>query len=238
MKLRVVGSSSAGNGYLLEASDGSQLILEAGCPPRAFRKSGGMRTADVKAVLISHSHGDHAKYAKDFVRAGIGVYSTMEMNEHCAGVQPLTTGETYGYGEFRVTPFEVEHDVPCFGYLVFHRECGPLLFATDCYNQHQVFKGIRHFLIEANYSDELLMKAMSDGTTPKAAADRIRLSHLSLEHCEEYVGMCDAKASAHTITLIHLSSRHARPDEFAMRIQKKTGVPTSIARQGTTINLI
>lgn len=238
MTLRIVGSSSAGNGYLLEANDGSQLILEVGCPSRAFRKYGGMHTADVKAALVSHSHGDHAKYAKEFARAGIGVYSTGELSEKCAGVQSLSAGETYGYGDFRVTPFEVEHDVPCFGYLVFHRECGPILFATDCYNQHQVFKGIRHFLIEANYSDELLTKAISDGATPKSAADRIRLSHMSLEHCAAYMEMCEAKASTHTITLIHLSSRHASPEAFAECIQKRTGIPTSIARQGQTINLI
>ncbi len=238
MILNVIGSSSAGNGYLLEASDGSQLILEVGCPPRAFRKWGKMRTADVKAVLVSHSHGDHAKYAKDFIRAGIGVYSTAELSEKHAGAQSLMAGETYGYGDFRVTPFEVEHDVPCFGYLVFHRECGPILFATDCYNQHQVFKGVRHFLIEANYSDELLLEAIDNGTTPRSAADRIRLSHLSLEHCAEYLNMCDAKASASTITLIHLSARHARPASFEMYIQRKIGTPATAAHQGTTINLI
>lgn len=238
MILRVTGSSSSGNGYLLEARDGSQLIIEAGCPPRAFRRLGKMHTADVKAVLVSHSHGDHAKYAKDFVRAGIGVYSTGEMSEKCAGVRPLSAGETYGYGEFRVTPFEVEHDVPCFGYLIFHKECGPVLFATDCYNQHQVFKGIRHFLIEANYSDGMLEKAIADGKTPRAAADRIRLSHLSLEHCCEYLGMCCAKDSAHTITLIHLSSRHSVPETFTEQVQRQTGVPTSAARQGAESMLI
>lgn len=92
MTLRIVGSSSAGNGYLLEANDGSQLILEVGCPSRAFRKYGGMHTADVKAALVSHSHGDHAKYAKEFARAGIGVYSTGELSEKCAGCNPCRRG--------------------------------------------------------------------------------------------------------------------------------------------------
>ncbi len=238
MKLRIVGSKSTGNGYLLEAADGSQLIIEAGCPPRDFRKLAKMRTADVKAAIISHSHGDHAKYAKDFVRAGMDVRSTDDLCDRCTGVRALTAGETYGFGEFRVTPFVVEHDVPCFGYLIFHKECGPILFATDCYNQHQVFKGIRHFLIEANYSDDRLMSAIADGTTPSSAADRIRLSHLSLEHCMEYLKMCEASASAHTIMLIHLSSRHSDAGEFIMSVQRQTGVMTYAAGSGFELNLI
>ena len=238
MILRIVGSNSSGNGYLLEATDGSQLIIEAGCSSRAFRRTGKMRTADVKAVVISHSHGDHAKYAKDFIKAGIGVHSTGDLRDKCTGVEAMTAGETYGFGDFRVTPFVVEHDVPCFGYLIFHTECGPILFATDCYNQHQVFKGIRHFLIEANYSDDLLLKAIAGGTTPRSAADRIRLSHLSYKNCTDYLQMCNAAASAHTITLIHLSSRHSDRVAFAKGIQEQTGVPTMAAESGMTITLI
>lgn len=55
-KLTCVGSSSRGNGYILD--DGNcQLIIELGCRFEDYLKVLNYKIADVVGVLVSHSHG-------------------------------------------------------------------------------------------------------------------------------------------------------------------------------------
>lgn len=57
MELRIVGSSSKGNGYLLEAENGDQLLIEAGCRLRDYQKVGHLKISRARGMLISHEHG-------------------------------------------------------------------------------------------------------------------------------------------------------------------------------------
>ena len=57
MKLYIVNSNSLGNGYLLEASDGEQLLIEAGRPLKEFSKYGNLKRSHARGMLISHEHG-------------------------------------------------------------------------------------------------------------------------------------------------------------------------------------
>ena len=66
MKLIVVNSNSQGNSYVLESSNGQQLCIEAGRPLQEVKKVANLKTSKCVGVIISHSHGDHAKNTKDF----------------------------------------------------------------------------------------------------------------------------------------------------------------------------
>lgn len=57
MELRIVGSSSKDNGYLLEAENGDQLLIEAGCHLREFKEIGNLKRSRARGMLISHEHG-------------------------------------------------------------------------------------------------------------------------------------------------------------------------------------
>ena len=57
MKLYIINSGSLGNGYLLEASDGEQLLIEAGRPLQEFSKYGNLKRSRARGMLISHEHG-------------------------------------------------------------------------------------------------------------------------------------------------------------------------------------
>lgn len=238
MTLTIIGSSSSGNGYLLESRDGSQLAIEAGRPLAEFRKVGGMRLRDLKAMLISHKHGDHASRAEEFLHSGAKVFSNAPFAIETPGIQGLIDGQTYDFGGFHVTPFRVEHDVPCYGYLIHHKEMGVLFFATDCYNLHQIIRGVNHYLIEANYDDGILKECIKAGRVSKAQADRVRLSHMSLEHCVEYLKECDASSTADEIVLIHPSGRHLNAIAARDRVMETFGVPTYTATKGTKIELV
>lgn len=241
MKLIIIGSSSKGNSYALQSDSGEILLIEAGVHLREVKKAIGYKTSKVEACLCSHRHSDHAKYIKEYDKAGIVVYSNANVSQHFPNcVRTLGCECTHCFGEFSATPFFVEHDedAPNYGYLIHHKEIGTIFFATDCYNLHFVIQGCNTYLTECNYSDELLDKAVEEGKTPRSQADRIRLSHMSLEHAVSWLQDCKAEQSAHQIILIHGSARHLNPIIAVNKFQQIIGVPTYYAKSGEIINLI
>lgn len=238
MKLTVVNSSSAGNAYVLESNSGEQLCIEAGRPIKEVKEIANLKTSKCVGMVISHAHGDHAKYAKDFLKAGIDVYSTIHLADKTLGVIGMQPEETYHLGEFSVTPLYVKHDVPCLSFLIHHKEIGTLYFFTDCYNMKTAIRGVSTFLCECNYEDGLLIKAVNEGKTIASQADRIRLSHLSEAHAIEFLQDCEAEKSATQIILIHGSARHLNPEQAISKFQRVLGIPTYYAKKGLSIQLI
>ena len=57
MELYIVNTGSLGNGYVLEAEDGEQLLIEAGRPLKEFSKYGHLKRSHARGMLISHEHG-------------------------------------------------------------------------------------------------------------------------------------------------------------------------------------
>lgn len=56
MRLKCLGSSSAGNCYLLQADSGETLILDCGIPIKAIKKGLDWDIRGIKGVIISHTH--------------------------------------------------------------------------------------------------------------------------------------------------------------------------------------
>lgn len=240
MRLIVIGSNSSGNAYALDAG-GEILLLEAGVKYREMAKAIDFRIDKVVGCCITHEHGDHAKFVKEYSKHGIKIYcnedvaTKKDLSAHYANV--MVADKVYHAGEFNIVPFDNYHDVPIFGYLINHKECGSILFSTDSYKLGMTIRGIKHFIIEANYSDELLKQNVWDGNILKAQADRIMLSHMSLDYCVKYLKDAEAAKSAKTITLCHLSSRNSDYNIFRNTVAGMFGVPTYIAQKGEVIEL-
>lgn len=238
MKLIIIGSSSKGNSYALQSDSGEILLIEAGIHLREVKKAIGYKTSKVVGCIVSHVHSDHSKYIPEYLKAGINVSSNDEVAEKYPGVDTMSENITFRFGNFGVTPFPVEHDAKNFGYLIHEPSYGTIFFATDCYNLHFVIRGCKTYLAECNYSDAILGKAVADGKTPRSQADRVRLSHMSLEHSIAWLKECDAEHCAHQIILIHGSARHLNPIIAVNKFQQVIGVPTYYAKSGEIINLI
>ena len=69
MELKVLGSSSSGNCYILDNGK-EALILEAGVRFKEVKKALGYNLRKVVGCLITHRHQDHAKYIKAMVDNG------------------------------------------------------------------------------------------------------------------------------------------------------------------------
>jgi phosphoribosyl 1,2-cyclic phosphodiesterase len=209
MILKVLGSESAGNCYLIE-SDIECLIIEAGIRLQEVKKALNYDLGKVIGCLISHSHGDHCRYARDYLKAGINIYTsdhtaiTKEMIGH--RIHIIKHYEVVTIGDFKVIPFPVPHGVPTLGFLIKHPASGSILFVTDAAFIPHKFSNLSHILIEANYEDAILTN------------DRAVGNHMSLDTCLEFLRVTDIK-QIRNIVLLHLSSENSDSNMFAKSVK-------------------
>lgn len=114
------------------------------------------------------------------------------------------------------------------GFLINHPESGTVLFATDCACLPYRFPNVNHFIIEANYSDEIVDANILAGIEPYFRKKRLLSTHMSIDATISSIKSCNP-TKASTITLIHLSSLNADPDTFHRRVAAAFGIPTYIA---------
>lgn len=241
MRLRVLGSSSVGNCYVLESRQGA-LIIEAGVHISAIRKSleGGLNR--VLGAIVTHRHGDHAKSVKDLLASGIRVLAPNDVfhsigagADPCA--RPIAPNRGYRFGEFKVVPFEVKHDVPCVSYIIDHPEMGRLLFVTDTMTITQKMPShLTQIMIEANYADDILDRNIESGEMPIAMRKRLMLSHMELGSTKRLLGRMDLSEVCNII-LIHLSSSNSDERRFQREVALQTGKMVYVADEGRDFDI-
>lgn len=240
MKLSVLGSSSAGNCYLLEASDGV-LVVECGVPFIEVKKALDFKIGRIFGAIVTHQHGDHAKFIAEYLKSAIRVYALQDVfdsahimfNHFCKSIEVL---KQYRIGSFSVKAFSVVHDVPCVGYLIEHAEMGKMLFLTDTVASNVSSSNLNHILIEANYSDEILDYNIENGITPASMRARLLNSHMEIKTTESVLSKLNL-AHVSNIVLIHLSGNNSDAQQFKHRIMQTTGKPTYIAQRGLTLDV-
>ena len=143
-------------------------------------------------------------------------------------VRTLETTVRVGIGNFIILPFNVEHDVnEPLGFLIYHKELGKVVFATDTYYLSNRFKDVDHILIECNYSEDILDNLQSHRA-------RVLKSHMSLETLKSTLKTWDL-SSTKDIMLIHVSEGNGEPERFRGEIEEMTGIKTYIATKGLEI---
>ena len=150
MNIKILASGSSGNAYRI--SDGkTSLLLDAGIPFKEIQKGCDFRTGSISGCLVTHRHGDHSKAIPKMLQRGMHVYSNDDVAVLYPGVQAMKPLLEYGIGTFSVLPFEVEHDVPCYGYQVESQTTGEkLVYITDGAYVKYTFTGLTHLMVEAN----------------------------------------------------------------------------------------
>jgi phosphoribosyl 1,2-cyclic phosphodiesterase len=241
MELIILGSGSTGNGYLLQSSAGEILIIETGIPLKKLKEAIGFDLSQIKGALISHSHKDHSGRTMEYLLSGIRCHASAETISEMKlqmghNLIPVCDQQLYHIGGFRVMPFNLVHDVKCYGYLIKHDECGQIVFITDTLFSKYRFKDLNHMIIEANYSDEILEDRINNGKTIMKVRDRVISSHMSLAACKTFIKANDLR-SLRNIILIHLSSGNSDAIGFIKEIREITGKNVFVARAGLKIDL-
>ena len=226
MELKVLGSSSSGNCYILD-NGGEALIIEA-----------GIRFMEVKKALDFNI--DHAKYIKSMVDCGFHVLALPEVleNKSIGGsrVKAIQVGKGYVLGGFKVIPFPAYHDVPCVGFLINHTACGNIMFLTDSCQCGYSFPDLNHVLVECNYSDSKLIDSINAGRVLPSQRNRLLGSHMELESCKQTLRDNDL-SNVMNIVLLHLSSNNSDEPFFVSEVQKLTGKVVYAAKPGLNIPL-
>lgn len=244
MQLRCLGSSSSGNCYLLE-NDRECLVLEAGIPLKEVKKALDFNISKIVGLLVTHEHGDHCKYVKDFYETGIDIRMSLgtadNMDAEFLTVRIVKSGFWYQLGGFTVTPFPVVHDAAePFGYIIRHQDMGTLLFASDTEYIKLNFRKLQlnHIMIECNYSQKIIDSRMRQGDTDKMLRDRVLQSHMELETCKEFIRK-NKTPMLDNIILLHLSDGNSNQKQFIQEIQEVAGpfVRVYAADKGLTVNL-
>jgi len=227
MILKVLGSESAGNCYLLE-SDNEVLIVEAGIRLQEIKLALDFDLGKVIGCLVTHAHGDHCKYARDYLNAGIDVYTSKEtiaatkLTGH--RLFPISP-QPFQLGRFTIKCFPVPHGVPTLGFLIKHPNSGSILFVTDAACIPNRFCNLNHILIEANYEDTILTN------------DRAVGHHMSLDTCLDFLRANDLSL-VRNIVLLHLSSGNSDAGMFTKSVQSLAPkARVFIADKGLEVNL-
>lgn len=235
--IKVLGSGSSGNCYIIQAG-GGKILLECGIDWRKILRGLGYSIKGVKGCLVSHKHSDHCKSFKRALENITKIYAPVEVLEkyNCKGnrkVKLVQNKDKFKVGNFTVMAFNCQHtnsdgaECQNLGYLIQHKDIGKILFATDTYYLKYKFKDVDHILIECNYSE----KYMEDLEPYQM---RTFKSHMSLETLKETLKTWDLTKTK-DITLIHLSANNGNPKEFKEEIEALTGIPTYVAVPGLEI---
>lgn len=239
MQLKVIGTGSAGNAYLLTMTGGKSILLDAGVSYRRILGAVGTAWAKLQGVLVSHEHGDHCAAVGDLTARGMTIYASAgtagALCNRIAdkwGIVPVKHGQPFYTSGATVTPFNVQHDAAePLGFVVQDCDTGErLAYATDTYYLRYKLPGIHYFAIECNYCDDALTE------TDPAIRRRLLESHMSLERLKKLLAANDL-TQCRQIVLVHLSD--ARSDEARMvrEINEQTGIPTFAARDGMELRL-
>lgn len=241
MDLKIIGSSSKGNAYILENNQ-EALLIECGVNFYDIKRALEFNLRNVVGCLVTHEHGDHAKSMKDVISAGISVYASagtinaMGVAESHRAIK-VKSGDVFAMGGFKVKAFDVKHDVTePLGFVINHEETGNILFLTDSYyceyNFDQV--GLHNIIIEANYCKNILDQRVRDGANPQFLRDRVITSHMSLATCKQMLSANDL-SQVNNIVLIHLSDGNSDAKRFKKEVEEQTGKQVHIADAGQII---
>lgn len=229
MRLKCLGSSSAGNCYLLTSNSGETLILDCGMPIKEIKKGLNWNVKDVVGVLCTHQHLDHSKSVKDFEAMGIPVFAPYR------SLKPMIIGDY----RLKVQAFDLTtvdgrwthtnaDGTPCpiFGFLITHKEMGKMLYITDTNLIKWRFKDINHILLGVNYDKDLVDK----DNDPKTR--HVFRGHLSIDTACDFV-KANYSDSLQNVIMCHLSAENSDSDSFIEKMKKVAcGANVDVAERG------
>lgn len=237
MNLKVIGSGSKGNAYLLENEE-EALLIECGVGISKIKEALNFNLKKLDGCIVTHEHGDHSQSVSKLMSYGIDVHATTGTHKALSTygshrAKSFQYREFFTLGNFKIMAFDVLHDAaePC-GFVINHKETGNVLFLTDLIFSAYTFPNIHNIIIEANYDEDLAKRKLSD---MEFLRNRIIKNHMSIDTCIKTLKANDL-SKVNNIVLIHLSDSNSNANDFKNRVELATGKNVSIADEGLSIN--
>ena len=231
MDVQIIASSSKGNCYALRCDD-SVLLLEAGVPVSKLRKKLTAGLSRVVACLVTHEHKDHAGYAKQYLEAGIPVYSSLSTCSAMGVGRAIFKSRKWNYNchdlyvdSWAISVFTTRHDAADpYGYLVDAPDGTRVVFAIDTYLLPYKFPGVNVWMLECNYDLPGLEENLDSGSVNDSQAKRILQSHMSVDHVAAFLQSQDL-SKTQAVYLLHGSERNLDKQAAVDKIRGVVGVP-------------
>ena len=222
VRLTVLGSGSRGNALLVE-SGGRSLLVDAGFSRRDLERrcaAAGLDHASVRAIVLTHEHGDHARGAARAsaawdvpVAASRGTLARLSGSLDGGRSIELPPGRPANVDSFTVTAYPTAHDASDPVMLVVEDPEGRRLgVACDVGSPTSALlhacRGLDALVVETNH-DEVMLRSSA---YPPAVRSRIAGSggHLSNRQAAALVAQV-AHAGLSVVVLAHLSDRCNTP---------------------------
>lgn len=216
-----LASGSSGNALIVERA-GESLLIDCGIALRTMEKLLRYRAVDpasIRALLLTHEHGDHALSAAALARRyGVPVVCNQATRDALGAelsgvaVELLPVGERASVGPFDVASFRLRHDAADpVGYRV-SADGATMALAIDLGSWDErtaeSLRGADLLVVEANHDRELLRASRY----PHATRQRIYgpLGHLDNMQCGELLARAEVCAG-HDVWLAHLSEQTNTP---------------------------
>lgn len=243
MEIKVLGSSSKGNCYILE-NENEALIIEAGVRFSSVKKALEYNVGKIVGCIITHEHKDHSGHVQEYLDSAIQVYMSQGTLDNLC---PLIRGRRYPracdtnrvlrLGGFSIIPFDAKHDAAQpLGFYIHHEDCGNLLFATDTYYLPCTFSGLDNVVLECNYDHTILNRNIENGYVSASMRKRLLQSHMSLSQCVNTL-LANDLTKVRNIVLIHLSDKNSSEELFVKTVSYATHKNVLCADKNTVINL-
>ncbi|MDH2900227.1 MAG: ribonuclease Z [archaeon] len=234
-------------GLVKKDSTSSEDITLMDCGDGSIRRILEARTSvlSISNILITHHHSDHLSGLVQLIETmsiegrtrDLSVYGPLGLREYFYTVQKITNvasnrrfnltiqeldqEEKVSLGEYKITPFSMQHTVPCLGYRVEHSDFR-LAYTGDtepCQSSIPLAKNVDLLIHEATYLNKDHEKAReTKHSTPGEAAE------------------IATKGGAQSLVLTHINDKHETEKEVleeASQIHPKT----KIAHDGFEVNL-
>lgn len=190
MDYKVIASGSRGNCTIID----NAIAVDMGISFKALKPY----YKNIKLVCLTHIHSDHfnAKTIKKLaserptVRFACGEHLKSELEAiGVRNIDVLTIGKKYDYGNFKISPIKLYHDVPNVGWRIYIGS-EKAIYCTDTKTLDGISaKDYDIYFIEANYSDEELQKRIDE----KEAAGEfiyeysVPERHLSKQQADDFI---------------------------------------------------
>jgi phosphoribosyl 1,2-cyclic phosphodiesterase len=229
LRFASLASGSRGNCLVVEARDAAsvtRLLIDCGLNLRDTEKRLarlGLQPSEIRGILVTHEHGDHAGCVFDFAAAHcVSVYLTYGSlvaleaeGKVIEGVKLsiLTAREPLAIGGMEVRPFTVPHDArEPVQYVVSdgNVRLGVLTdIGTSTPHVEQSLSGLDALVLECNYDRDMLWA----GAYPKWLKERIGgpFGHLDNRDSARLLAALDCSRLKHVIGA-HLSQQNNRPE--------------------------
>lgn len=160
------------------------------------------------------------------------MYSCQEVADKYRGVKVLQPKVRYKIGNFIVQPLEVQHNCQNFAFIIEHEETGKLVFVTDAVSFPYKVKGVNHLLIEANFSEDLIIDHLCKNETIRSHNEY----HMEISKTIETIKR-NINPNLRTLMLIHLSDGQSDEKLFQKMVFEEVGIRPVIADKNIIVEL-